>query len=285
MSVVRYGGVGEFWGVVERWYGADPVRHTVAMTVLSRLRAVGVAPEGILLVGVHRGGALVGAVFQLGAWPMALSGLPVDTHDEVVEHLVARGESVGRVHGPLEVVESFVERWSRAAGTTVSRSRFERLYRLGGLVAPVVSGRARFGTAEDIPLLGRWCDEFSDEALGVDERMPDGAEFARDAIDGGRGAPIWVDGMPVAMAMVTPPVAGMSRIGPVYTSKDHRGNGYGSAVTAAAAVWAAEQGARDVLLFADQGNPVANSIYQRIGFRPVLDAVEAVFAGPNTLGV
>ncbi len=69
----------------------------------------------------------------------------------------------------------------------------------------------------------------------------------------------------------------MSRIGPVYTVPQHRGHGYGSAVTAAAASWALQAGARHVVLNTDLSNPISNAIYPRIGFRPVYDAVEIAF--------
>ena len=85
---------------------------------------------------------------------------------------------------------------------------------------------------------------------------------------------LWdVDGTPVSMAMLRAPAAGVSRIGPVFTPLTHRGHGYGSAVTAAAAELAHRSGTPDVVLFADLANPVSNAIYQRIGFEAVRDSV------------
>ena len=93
---------------------------------------------------------------------------------------------------------------------------------------------------------------------------------------------LWdVDGAPVSMAMLRAPAADVSRIGPVFTPLTHRGHGYGSAVTAAAADLAHRSGTPDVVLFADLANPVSNAIYQRIGFEPVLDSVRIDF---DTLG-
>ncbi len=63
-------------------------------------------------------------------------------------------------------------------------------------------------------------------------------------------------------------------IGPVYTPPEHREHGYASAVTAAAAAWGLAAGARHVVLFTDLANPVSNSIYPRLGFRPVHDSAE-----------
>jgi predicted GNAT family acetyltransferase len=92
---------------------------------------------------------------------------------------------------------------------------------------------------------------------------------------------LWeVDGAPVSMAMLRVPAAGVSRIGPVFTPRDKRGHGYGSAVTAAAAQLAHRSGTPDVVLFADLANPTSNAIYQRIGFEAVGDSVRIDFRVP-----
>ena len=98
------------------------------------------------------------------------------------------------------------------------------------------------------------------------------------ALIAGGGELLWeVDGEPVAQAAARAVVAGMSRIGPVYTPPEHRGHGYAAAVTAAAARWALERGARQVLLYTDLANPTTNRLYPRLGFRPRYDALELRF--------
>jgi predicted GNAT family acetyltransferase len=89
---------------------------------------------------------------------------------------------------------------------------------------------------------------------------------------------LWqADGAPVSMAMLRAPAADVSRIGPVFTPRNRRGRGYGSAVTAAAAELAHSSGTADVVLFADLANPTSNAIYQRIGFEPVVDSLTINF--------
>jgi predicted GNAT family acetyltransferase len=78
------------------------------------------------------------------------------------------------------------------------------------------------------------------------------------------------------MATRRPPAAGVSRIGPVYTPPEHRGHGYGSAVTARAAFDILDSGAVPVL-YADRGNATSNKIYLAIGFRPVTDRLSVTF--------
>ena len=69
----------------------------------------------------------------------------------------------------------------------------------------------------------------------------------------------------------------MSRVAPVYTPPEHRANGYGSAVTAAVSQHVMNAGATSVVLFTDLANPTSNSIYQKIGYRPVYDSTELEF--------
>jgi predicted GNAT family acetyltransferase len=89
---------------------------------------------------------------------------------------------------------------------------------------------------------------------------------------------LWeVRGVPVSMAMLRAPAAGVSRIGPVFTPQDRRRNGFGSAATAAAAELAVRRGVTDVVLFADLANPTSNAIYQNIGFQAVADSVRIDF--------
>jgi predicted GNAT family acetyltransferase len=98
----------------------------------------------------------------------------------------------------------------------------------------------------------------------------------------GPGEWLWqVDGVPVAQASARPVIAGMSRIGPVYTPPEHRRHGYGAAVTAAASRWALDVGARLVVLFTDAGNPSTNALYPRLGYRYRHDAVMLEFACPG----
>ena len=72
---------------------------------------------------------------------------------------------------------------------------------------------------------------------------------------------------------VTQPAGGLARIRPVYTPPELRGHGYGGAATAAVTQAALDGGAEGVVLFTDLANPTSNTLYQRLGYRPVSDWV------------
>ncbi len=71
----------------------------------------------------------------------------------------------------------------------------------------------------------------------------------------------------------------MVRVSLVYTPPELRGRGYAGAVTAAASQQALRAGAQELLLYTDLANPVSNSVYQRIGYRPVEHELSLAFAG------
>ena len=74
---------------------------------------------------------------------------------------------------------------------------------------------------------------------------------------------------------------GLPGDGPVYTPPDLRGRGFGGAATVAVTRAALADGAEGVVLFADLANPASNTLYQRLGYRPVSDWTVLRFGGPE----
>jgi predicted GNAT family acetyltransferase len=71
----------------------------------------------------------------------------------------------------------------------------------------------------------------------------------------------------VSIVGVTRPVAGVVRIGPVYTPDALRGRGYASAAVAAVSRRALAGGASTCMLFTDLANSTSNKIYAEVGYR------------------
>ena len=87
------------------------------------------------------------------------------------------------------------------------------------------------------------------------------------------------DGAPVSLIGRTVAVAGVPRIGPVYTPPALRGRGYASTAVAALSRRLLDRGARRVVLFTDLGNPTSNKIYAEVGYRRVADYEEHALHG------
>jgi predicted GNAT family acetyltransferase len=261
-------------------FAADPVQHTVPITVIASVLH---QPEtDPVMITVHRGGELYAAAFRTPPWPLIVSGLPEDAARAVADALVPVDPELPGVTGPRERAEAFGRAWAETTGADVREAMAGRLYELGELLVPKVPGSGRAATEDDLPLLGRWRRAFQTEALGHEREVDRAEEIIRRSMARGERHHVWEDGGElVSWAHASAPLEGMSRVGPVYTPPERRGRGYGSAVTAAVSGWAREAGARHVLLFTDLANPTSNSIYQQIGYRAVSDTCELEFTDPE----
>jgi len=295
MRLVRHPDAAAFAAVALPYLAVDPARHTITLTMLDGLLRSGAPPA--LAMTLHEDDVLVGAVLRPADRGILVSGLP-PRYAGVVAAALAGTQLPGAV-GPVAEAEAFAEAW-----TAPVHHRFDqRLFALGTLTPPVgVRGAARPATAADAALLGAWRAAFTAEtgvgqtgsrpppevAVGqTGSRPPPAVAVGQTGshppeVAVGPGEWLWqVDGVPVAQASARPVIAGMSRIGPVYTPPEHRRHGYGAAVTAAASRWALDVGARLVVLFTDAGNPSTNALYPRLGYRYRHDAVMLEFACPG----
>ncbi|PWK77471.1 putative GNAT family acetyltransferase [Lentzea atacamensis] len=251
---------------------ADPVRNTVALTSLDRARRLPSADNPPTLITFHDNGEVVGSLIRTPPWPFQAADLPVAAADLAAQIAAEVDPEAPGVTGPRQRSHAFATAF--AADRSFTESLATRLYRLGTLVPPTSPGTGRLATEADIELLGAWRKAFTREAV---PEAPDeeATEIVRSSLRLGNGHALWeVDGTPVAWAAASLPQVGMTRVGPVYTPPEHRKHGYGAAVSALASQWALDQGATDVILFADLTNPISNSIYQRIGYQPLDDWAE-----------
>ncbi|GAB3454003.1 GNAT family N-acetyltransferase [Actinophytocola sediminis] len=276
MDVQVYDEPAKFRAAIGDLYTADPVRHTLAVTVSQRfLDDPAITP---VMLTVHRDGVLHGAAFRTAPWPLVISGLPPDAADPAAELLAEHDPTLAGVNGPRASATAFADAWVRYTGDAQREVIGGLLYRLEELLPPEVPGGARVATEADVPLLVRWRRDFQVESRGHDRHLERSEELIRRGLAIGDGVVIWEhDGQPVSWANVSRPVADMCRVGPVYTPPAHRGHGFGSAATSAASQWAFDAGARHVVLFTDLANPTVNSIYPKIGYRPVSETAEIEF--------
>jgi len=275
VKVRLHDSVTEFRDIVEPLYRRDPVMHTIELTLLQ----AGGFPDDSLLLSVWDDGGVVGAALQTPPYPLACNAIPDISLNAVTSELVKARPDLTGVRGGWSSAVAFADAWQAITGRQSTISTEERLYRLGTLRAPCgVAGASREATDADYGVLVDWVQRFFEDAFGH-ARHDGSEEFVDTANQVGHRFVLWeVDGTPVSMAMLRVPAADVSRIGPVFTPREERGHGYGSAVTAAAVHLAHRSGTPDVVLFADLANPTSNAIYQRIGFEPVADSVRIDFS-------
>jgi len=268
-----------FAGTAGDFLKSRPVEHTVFLTLVDTLRRRGLHAYGseAPIFGSWRtdGGATDGVLLQTPPYPMMFSRLPAGAVAAALDAVA--GRPLPGVNMVTADADEFVAGWRERTGADARTGLRARLYRLAELIPPPPpGGHSRVAAASDRELLLRWYRAFHDE-LG-DVREADHDALVDDRLSHG-DITLWeVDGVPVSTASRSRPDAGMVRVVMVYTPPEFRGHGYAAAVTATASRTALDQGATDVVLFTDLDYPTSNGVYQRIGYRPVLDRVVMEFS-------
>jgi GNAT superfamily N-acetyltransferase len=268
MRIERYEDVKAFYERVEPFLLDREAQHSVVLGFRSTLErdphAFG--PDDPLLLAVVDDGGVVGVAAQTPPHPLLLSEMSLEAVDALVEGL--RGHDLPGVVAPLEIGGAFVERWPASARVGLE----QRIYRADAAVAPAgVAGGARPARETDRELTIAWVAAFSAEAMpGADVRS--GESFLRRWVEAGSALRFWEEaGEPVSFLVYGSPTANGMRVGPVYTPPERRGRGYATALTAAATQEILDAGKSFASLVTDLANPTSNSIYQRVGYRPVAD--------------
>jgi len=257
-----------------------PVQNTIQLVALDSLRARGPSVFGDVapLFGWWQpaAGPVTAALMHTPPYPVLLTRLPANSAGDLAEALAGRGRQLPGVNAEHGDAEAFAAAWSGLTCAGWREFRRSRLFQLGQLTPPdpPPPGAARVASAADRGVLEPWLDAFRLELADLGEP---GSGMVEDRISYG-GLTLWeAGGAAVSLAGCSRPAEGVVRVGPVYTPRDHRGHGYGGAVTTAVSQAALDAGAAHVVLFTNLANPTSNALYQRLGYQPVEDRVVLEF--------
>jgi hypothetical protein len=178
------------------------------------------------------------------------------------------------VTGPSRSADDFSLAWSRLSGVEPVPGMRLRIHETRKVVEPDLpstSGRFRAATSSDLDLLTKWTVVFVSEARIVEP--VNAARVVEDSITRGR-LHVWEDTVPVSMAAWTGKTPNGVRINFVYTPRELRGKGYGTACVKALTTQLLEQGNAFCWLYTDVSSAASPNIFKRIGYRPVSDVSE-----------
>jgi GNAT superfamily N-acetyltransferase len=279
----------DFLDVAGAHLAEQPVLSTVMAGVADRIndqRGAGVPwPDGVpcwFAVVLDGDGEVMGTAMRtatFGEYPAYLLPLPDEAVHALADALLERDEPVLGANGALPTVAVFCERMAEATGRRAVIGQHTRLFELGELKEPhAVSGRLRPATLEEQDLVAGWYDAFMADAdeqagrePGVSAHESPSSEDLRRRIEGGRVF-VWADedDRPVHVTAATMPTFGVSRIGPVYTPREHRGKGIAGRAVYEVSRLLRDSGER-ACLFTDQANPTSNKIYEALGYERLVD--------------
>ena len=274
MKVERHDDPARFFARVEEFLALHEAEHNLMLGFRGALerdpRAFGDADP--YLAAVVAGDQVVAAATRTPPHNLVLSRASPAAVDAVLDDLLADGAELPGVGGPVVPAERFARSWSAATGVTARLAIAERAYEATEVQPPpAVPGEMRHYAPADHATAVAWMDAFLAEALPGEVEAEGAAFMTRRLADPGAGFVLWDDGGSVSLAGYAGPTPTGIRVGPVYTPPELRGRGYASALTAALTEELLASGRRACFLFTDLSNATSNSIYRRIGYRPVAD--------------
>ena len=181
------------------------------------------------------------------------------------------------VAGPNDAASFFADQHHETNGVSTVSTIKQRIFQLERVIRrPMLPGPVRIAVKSDLRLLTEWVQQYSIDCNMAHE-VSNALRNAQLMIDAESTFLLVVDGEPVSMVTAKGTTPHGIRISYVYTPAQHRGRGYASAVVADVSQRQLDSGRKFCFLYTDLANPTSNSIYRKIGYYPVSDAVYHTF--------
>jgi ribosomal protein S18 acetylase RimI-like enzyme len=261
--------------VLERageFLSSEPVLHNLILSILHA--RVAHSDPGRYWIAFH-GVKTVGVVVQSPLeYPATLTPMESAAVLAMVDAIAGAGVNLPGVNGDAATAARFAGQWSerrKSAATPFQGLRLYELLEMGE--APGLEGHLRQAGPSDRSLMLLWTRAFQNEIgeptndieLRVDRGLAAGQFW------------LWDNNKErTSMAVGREPVQGVVRLAGVYTPPEQRKRGYAEACVHALSKHLRGAGYR-CILYTDLGNPTSNSIYRRIGYRVVAEALRYRF--------
>jgi RimJ/RimL family protein N-acetyltransferase len=256
----------EFAVRTERLLAARLECNVLATVLLSVLDGAHREHPPVFAIGVAEDDEVAFAAMRTPPWPLLTSPLESGGAEPLMELWLEVDPDLASVSGVPDTARAIAAAWARRTGGTSRCTLREAMHVLEEVRDPprAALGALRLPQTEERDLLVTWMKEFVGEAGLIGAAQAGAMVDARLRHD---GLMVWDDGQPVSMIGLAPEVAGVVRIGPVYTPPPQRRRGYAGSAVAAASRQALAGGAERCMLFTDLANPTSNKIYDEVGYR------------------
>ncbi|MDE0316781.1 MAG: GNAT family N-acetyltransferase [Candidatus Poribacteria bacterium] len=229
-----------------------------------------------LLLSIWEQRKVVGVAVMTPPKRIILSRIEVEIQPVVghlVRHLREIDVQVPGVVGPEAEAQAFSDCWVEGIDDILaSIDKRMRVFEARSVAnLPISPGRLRFAHHNDHPLMAKWIAALS-EAVGEPTSF-DGAKSRAEKLITDQQLYIWDNNGPVSIAGVSRPMKNGVTIGVVYTPPEHRKNGYATSSVLLLTKKLLSDGYSFCSLYTDLSNPTSNSIYTKIGYVPIGDAL------------
>ncbi len=192
---------------------------------------------------------------------------------KAVEYMRLNKILIPGVTGEKEIADRFAQLWGEHSECKIKVKMKQKIYKIDQVNNLVKSpGRLRKAYEKDIDLLQDWIVNSARDMFNEDISKEEAYKSAESAIKKAN-IYIWEDQKPVSMAVRTRPTKNAIVINGVYTPEKYRNKGYATSCVSALSQLLLQEGYKYCSLYTDLSNPTSNSIYVKIGYKPVSDSV------------
>ncbi len=220
-------------------------------------------------------GDVAAAALRTPPWLLLAVGFEPDSARSLIDLWLAEDPDLPGVTGTPESNRGIAQAWAGQTGGSTRTRRRMAVHQLGEVREPPrpAPGSLRLPLPDERALMIEWVHEFAREAETVSARTESMVDArTRDGL-----LHVWDNVGPVSLVGLNHAVAGVVRIGPVFTPREHRRRGYAGTAVAAVSRLALSGGARTCILSTDLANPTSNKVYAEVGFSRVADWEELTF--------
>jgi len=256
------------------WLRENKVKHNLILGLCNR--AINGEYPVINCIAILKDGSPCLLAIQTPPLHLILSESSGEGLETLVDCLIEKEINFPGILGQDKIVEKLTEILSKKTNKSFVKKMEDYIYvlnKVSFLVNPA-EGEFSFAKESDLDLLSDWHQALLLEALPEEDYIfREESEKKVKSFINDKLLSVWrVNGEPVSCARFQS-FDDMARISFVYTPKEFRGKGYASAVVAKLSQHLLDKDIKDCCLYTDASNATSNSIYTKIGYKFITDAV------------
>lgn len=245
--------------------------HNLKLGLLKSIKDNNLTTTHPIYLGIYSADKIIGCALRTNLdRPMAITTLPQEAVEKLVEYLIEKKIALCGVIGEVETASIFRNLWCLKSGQQFKLNIHLGVYEIHKIIMPKTTGTIILGTENEKEIIFNFVKAFCMDCFPNQSNEDESVEklCSRHITNKSLYLLKNNDQQIVSMAANTRGSSNGGTVSLVYTPNNLRGNGYGSLVTALVT----EKILKDksfANLFTDLTNSTSNSIYQKIGYKMV----------------
>ncbi len=283
MDIKFYNDIHEFYNLVLDFLLKKEAENNILLSILSTLKInpKRYGEENPVLITVNQDDEIKLVSLRTPPYNQIISYTrDLNNIDFLVDKLLQKDTEVPGILGFKEGVEKFINLWCESKNLKRKLVRNERIYKLGKVAEETLGNKVFIvGNEKNQAVILDWAKKFVYEALPEtnESQLNRALEAIKEDIKNNKIFLLKDNDKIVSMARKAGKTPNGNLVNLVYTPPELRRRGYATECVAKLSKLLLQEGNKFCFLLADLMNPISNSIYQKIGYRPVIDIDEYKF--------